>query len=87
MFVLLSLEAVLVALLAIVFAVALLYAVSSALGPIVQAWFGIALEARLHSDSEWALVAAVIIVTGIARIVPGCYAYRLSLADGLSPRI
>jgi putative ABC transport system permease protein len=86
-FVLLSLEAVLIALLAIVFAVLLLYALSSALAPIVQAHFGIALDVRPLSQSEWALLAAVVAVAGIASIIPGCYAYRLSLADGLSPRI
>ena len=86
-FVLLSLEAVLLALVAIVLAVALLCAVSSMFGPMVQARFGIALETRLLSESEWILLAAVIIVTGIASVVPGYYAYRLSLADGLSPRI
>ncbi|WP_088287022.1 ABC transporter permease [Ideonella sp. A 288] len=53
----------------------------------VQARFGIALSTGLPSVAEWRLIGALLAGGWLASLVPGWRAYRLSLADGLSPRI
>ena len=55
--------------------------------PWVQAQFGIALQSSLPGASQWALLAAVLMAGMLASLVPAARAYRLSLADGLSPRV
>ena len=55
-------------------------------GPWAQARFGIALRLAEPSLSQWALLGAVLVAGVLASLVPGWRAYRLSLADGLSPR-
>ncbi len=57
------------------------------LGPWVQAQFGIGLRLLPPGVAEWQLMAAVLAGGLLASLVPGWRAYRLSLADGLSPRI
>jgi len=56
-------------------------------GPWVQTRFGIVLQFALPSRSEWALLLAVLAAGVLASLVPGLRAYRLSLADGLSPKV
>ncbi len=56
-------------------------------GPWVQQRFGIALQASAPSATQWALLAAVLLAGMLASLVPAARAYRLSLADGLSPRV
>ena len=56
-------------------------------GPWVQTHFGIALQLAAPSRSEWALLLAVLAAGVLASLVPGLRAYRLSLADGLSPKV
>ena len=55
-------------------------------GPWAQARFGIALRLAEPSPSQWGLLAAVLVAGVLASLAPGWRAYRLSLADGLSPR-
>jgi len=55
-------------------------------GPWVQARFGIGLQLVTPGAAEWQLMAAVLAGGLLASLVPGWRAYRLSLADGLSPR-
>ena len=55
-------------------------------GPFVQQRFGISLQAGAPTLEQWALFAAVLAAGMLASLVPGWRAYRLSLADGLSPR-
>jgi len=55
-------------------------------GPAVQARFGVALAWGAPTAMQWALFAAVLGAGMLAALVPGWRAYRLSLADGLSPR-
>jgi putative ABC transport system permease protein len=55
-------------------------------GPWVQTRFGIGLQLSLPTPSQWALFAAILAAGMLASLVPGWRAYRLSLADGLSPR-
>ena len=57
------------------------------LRPWVQAQFGIALRLQPPGSAEWAWLAALLAGGFAASLVPGWRAYRLSLADGLSPRI
>jgi putative ABC transport system permease protein len=58
----------------------------AALGPWVQAAFGITLRLQAPGSAEWTLMALVLAGGLIASLLPGWRAYRLSLADGLSPR-
>ena len=62
-------------------------AVSIALaGPWVQMRFGIGLKLSAPTVGQWLLLAAVVLAGFLTSLVPGWRAYRLSLADGLSPR-
>ncbi len=70
---------------------ALLGALAAALavwlaGPWLQQRFGITLLPAAPTAAQWALFAAVVLAGMLASLVPGWRAYRLSLADGLSPR-
>lgn len=55
-------------------------------GPWVQSHFGIGLQLVTPGAAEWTLMATVLAGGLLASLVPGWRAYRLSLADGLSPR-
>ncbi len=57
-----------------------------ALAPWLQADYGIALTLSAPTPAQWGLLAAVLAAGFGASLVPGWRAYRLSLADGLSPR-
>lgn len=65
----------------------MLTGVGLAAGPWIAAHYGIALAAALPAAGEWELLAAVLAVGLLASLLPGWRAYRLSLADGLTPRI
>ncbi len=70
---------------------ALLGALAAALavvlaGPWLQQQFGITLQPAAPTTAQWGLFAAVLAAGMLASLVPGWRAYRLSLADGLSPR-
>jgi putative ABC transport system permease protein len=54
--------------------------------PILQQQFGISLRAGAPTAAQWGLLGAVLAAGMLASLVPGWRAYRLSLADGLSPR-
>jgi putative ABC transport system permease protein len=55
-------------------------------GPWVQQRFGISLLPGAPTVEQVALFGAVLLAGMLASLVPGWRAYRLSLADGLSPR-
>ncbi len=55
-------------------------------GPWLQQRFGITLLAGAPTTEQWGLFGAVLLAGMLASLVPGWRAYRLSLADGLSPR-
>ena len=55
-------------------------------GPWVQQRFGITLLPGAPTAEQWGLFGAVVAAGMLASLVPGWRAYRLSLADGLSPR-
>jgi putative ABC transport system permease protein len=55
-------------------------------GPWLQSRSGIMLTWAAPNLSEWTLLGAIVAAGLLAGLVPGLRAYRLSLADGLSPR-
>jgi putative ABC transport system permease protein len=58
----------------------------AAAGPVLQSRFGIVLQWAAPTAVQWALAGGVVAAGFLASLVPGWRAYRLSLADGLSPR-
>lgn len=67
--------------------VVLLTGLSMLAGPLAQARFGVNLAVAWPSLDELKLLAGVIGVGLVASLIPGWRAYRLSLADGLTPRV
>ncbi|SIP93061.1 ABC transporter permease [Pseudacidovorax sp. RU35E] len=57
------------------------------LGPWLQSTYGLALTISAPTLNEWTLLGALLAAGWLASLLPGWRAYRLSLADGLSPRI
>lgn len=63
------------------------WAIMLALGaPWVQRQYGVGISPGMPRAGEWLLLAAVVLAGTLAALLPGWRAYRLSLADGLSPR-
>jgi putative ABC transport system permease protein len=56
-------------------------------GPWAQAWHGINLTLGPPTATQWIVIGGVAVAGLVASLVPGWRAYRLSLADGLSPRL
>lgn len=87
LFLLLTLEATSVAFGGAVLGAILLAALTAALAPAAALHYGLVLRLRVIDGSELLLLAAVVVVGLLASLVPGYRAYRLSLADGLTPRL
>jgi putative ABC transport system permease protein len=58
----------------------------AAFGPWVQAQHGIALRLQAPDAAQWIWLCAILAAGTLASLLPGWRAYRLSLADGLTPR-
>lgn len=86
-FLMLTLEGLLVTVLGALLGLLLLGAGSLLLAPLAQAQFGIHLPRRLLSANELLLLLAIVGTGLAASLVPGWRAWRMSLADGLTPRI
>jgi putative ABC transport system permease protein len=84
---LLALEGLLVTAAGVLLGAAACWGAVALLGGWVQGQFGITLRLLPPGGAEWQLMAAVLAGGLIASLLPGWRAYRLSLADGLSPRI
>lgn len=84
---LLALEGALVTLVGVAAGWAACLLVVALLGEWFGSRFGVALHAHLPNAEEGLLLIAVLAVGWLASLIPGIRAYRLSLADGLSPRI
>ena len=84
---LLALEGVLLTLIGIVIGIAALAAAVLALGPWLQSAFGLTLELAQPTSMQWILLAGLLLAGCLASLLPGWRAYRLSLADGLTPRV
>jgi putative ABC transport system permease protein len=87
LFMLLALEGLAVMLCGVVLGVLLLSAGIVLGGPLLEAQFGIVLHLDWPNAAELKLLGAVIAAGFVASLLPGWRAYRLSLSDGLSPRI
>jgi putative ABC transport system permease protein len=84
---LLALEGALVTLLGVLLGVVATVLGVACLSPWLQSHFGLALRLTEPTANEWLLLASVLAAGWLASLLPGIRAYRLSLADGLSPRI
>lgn len=71
----------------ILLGVFVLQSASLLFAPYLQAWYGITLQANILLPGEMKLLLAVLGVGLLAGLVPGYSAYRMSLLDGLMPRI
>jgi len=83
---LLALEGLLVTAAGVLLGAAACWGAVALLGGWVQGQFGIVLRLLPPGSAEWQLMAAVLAGGLLASLLPGWRAYRLSLADGLSPR-
>jgi putative ABC transport system permease protein len=83
---LLMLEAVLMATLAAILGIALLYTGLWALRPYVDTAFGLYLPIEPLSSREGLVVGAVIVASALTSLFPAIRAYRLSLIDGMTVR-
>ena len=82
----LAMEGAAVTLLGAAIGVVVVVSTVLAAGPFIQARWGIGLSLGPPTTAQWALLAGVVTAGFLASLVPGWRAYRLSLADGLSPR-
>lgn len=84
---LLALEGALLTLTGIVLGIAALVGCILALGPWLQSTFGLTLLLGETTPTQALLLVALLFTGLFASLLPGWRAYRLSLSDGLSPRI
>ena len=80
-------EGTLVAALGVAFGALLVAASTFGLGPWIQSHYGIVLDASVPTAAEWQLVGEIVAAGVVASLVPAWRAYRLSLVDGLSPKV
>jgi putative ABC transport system permease protein len=84
---LLALEGTLVTLAGAVLGALVSFGAVAAAAPWLQQAFGIGLQLAAPSAGQWALWVAVVLAGLLASLLPAWRAYRLSLADGLTPRL
>jgi len=82
----LAAEGALVTLLGVLLGTAAVALATVLAAPTLQTRFGVGLTLAPPDATQWALLGAVLAAGFLASLVPGWRAYRLSLADGLSPR-
>jgi putative ABC transport system permease protein len=87
LFALLALEGGAVTLAGALTGTLLLAVLTFALGPWLAAEYGLNLKVALPSLAELELLGWVVAVGTFSSLLPGYRAYRLSLADGLTPRV
>lgn len=83
---LLMMEAVMMALIAAVLGVALLYTGLWLLRPYVDSAFGLYLPVEPLSAREGLVLGAVVLAAAVTSLFPALRAYRLSLSDGMTAR-
>ncbi|KIH75920.1 putative ABC transport system permease protein [Geoalkalibacter ferrihydriticus] len=86
-FLLLALESLVLSLLGCLGGLALLYGTAAAIGPWLEAHYGLLISLGWPAPSEWRLLGAVVGAALLASLVPALRAYRYSLADGMTLRI
>lgn len=87
LFALLAMEGALVTLLGTMLGVFLLSLLLALGAPMIEARFGLALRPAVLGLPELRLLALVLMTGVLACLLPGWRAYRMSLADGLTPRV
>lgn len=85
-FLMLTAEGLLVTALGVLLGCALLAAGIFFGAPFLQAQFGIVLQWRMFAPNEIVLLLSILATGLVASLVPGWRAWRMSLADGLTPR-
>ena len=83
---LLALEGSVLTLSGMALGIVALAACALALNPWLQAHFGLTLHLGQTTALQWLLLAGLLAAGWLASLLPAWRAYRLSLADGLSPR-
>lgn len=86
-FLLLSAEGLFITLSGTLLGMASLTALTATLAPLIQSHYGLLITSRFISYDELGLLGIVMGVSLLASLAPGYGAYRLSLSDGLTPRI
>ncbi len=86
-FLLLSAEGLFVTLTGTLIGMVLLTALTAGFAPLIQSHYGLLVTPRFISADELGLIGIVVGVSLLASLAPGYGAYRLSLSDGLTPRI
>lgn len=84
---LLTLEGIWVTSLGVLLGVGLAQAVQAVLGPWLQSTWGLHLGTGWPLPSQGGVLGAIMLAGLLASLLPAWRAYRLSLADGLSPRV
>lgn len=84
---LLAFEGLWVTVAGMVLGVVILIGLTLAAAPWLQSAFGLTLQLAVPTEMQWALLGALLATGLLASVLPGWRAYRLSLSDGLSPRI
>jgi putative ABC transport system permease protein len=84
---LLALEGAMVTVLGVALGVVMAVLGIALLSSWLQSQFGLTLSLSEPTLNEWLLMASLLVAGWLASLLPGIRAYRLSLADGLSPRI
>jgi putative ABC transport system permease protein len=84
---LLAMEGALVTLLGTALGVATLTLLLALGAPLIEARFGLGLRLLAPAGPELRLLGLVVLVGMLACLLPGWRAYRMSLADGLAPRV
>ncbi|MGO8754860.1 MAG: ABC transporter permease [Gallionellaceae bacterium] len=86
-FLLLSAEGLFITLSGTLIGMALLTALTATFAPLIQSHYGLMITPRFVSYDELGLLGIVVGVSLLASLAPGYSAYKLSLSDGLTPRI
>jgi len=86
-FLLLSAEGLFITLSGTLVGMVLLTALTATLAPMIQSHYGLMMSPKLISYDELRLLGIVMGVSLLASFAPGYGAYKLSLLDGLTPRI
>lgn len=86
-FLLLAIEGFFVMLAGVMLGLILLNVSGMIIGPYVEAQIGVAINAAWPTLTECRLLACIMLAGFAASLLPGVTAYRMSLSDGLTPRI
>jgi len=84
---LLALEGFLLTVVGVALGMVAMTACVLAFGPWLQSAFGLSLHVARPTALQWQLLLGLLLAGWFASLLPGWRAYRLSLADGLSPKI